>query len=67
MKKKTKIVSNTPAPAKTAAPKSRKAAVSGEEGRKSLELITAIYESIQGQKEIKFPFKPEKSLLGRRG
>lgn len=38
--------------------------VSGEEGRKSLELITAIYESIESKKEIFYPFKPDKCKLG---
>lgn len=38
--------------------------VDGESGRKSLVLITAIYESIEKKQEIIFPFTPEKSKLG---
>ncbi len=41
--------------------------VSGEEGRKSLELITAIYESIESKQEVRYPFTPKLSRLGRRG
>ena len=40
--------------------------VGGEEGRKSLELIHAIYESIESKKEIQFPFTPKLSKLGRK-
>lgn len=40
--------------------------VSGEEGRKSLELIHAIYESIEAKKEVFFPFTPQQSKLGRK-
>lgn len=40
--------------------------VDGLEGRRSLELITAIYESIETGREIHLPVKPEKSRLGRR-
>jgi len=38
--------------------------VSGLEGRKSLELISAIYESIETEKEIQIRFKPKKCKLG---
>lgn len=40
--------------------------VSGEDGKKSLELITAIYESIASKKEVFYPFKNEHSKLGQR-
>lgn len=40
--------------------------VSGEEGRKSLELITALYESVETGQEIKLPFTPKKSRLGQK-
>ena len=39
--------------------------VTGVDGRKSLELITAIYESIETKREIQFPFQPSKCRLGR--
>jgi predicted dehydrogenase len=39
--------------------------IDGEEGRKSLELIIAIYESIESKSEIKYPFTPKLSKLGR--
>lgn len=39
--------------------------VTGVEGRKSLELITAIYESIESKSEITYPFQPKRSKLGR--
>jgi UDP-N-acetyl-2-amino-2-deoxyglucuronate dehydrogenase len=39
--------------------------VDGIEGRKSLELITAIYESIETGKEVYVPVKAEKCKLGR--
>lgn len=42
----------------------KRALVDGLEGRKSLELITAIYESIETGKEIPLHFKPEKCRLG---
>jgi UDP-N-acetyl-2-amino-2-deoxyglucuronate dehydrogenase len=42
------------------------ALVDGLEGRKSLELITAIYESIETGKEVFLRFKPEKCQLGKR-
>jgi predicted dehydrogenase len=41
------------------------ALVDGLEGRKSLELITAIYESIETGKEVFLRFRPEKCQLGR--
>ena len=40
------------------------ALVDGLEGRKSLELITAIYESIETGKEISLRFQPKKCKLG---
>jgi predicted dehydrogenase len=40
--------------------------VDGIEGRRSLELITAIYESIETGREIRLPFTPEHSRLGKR-
>jgi len=39
--------------------------VDGREGRKSLEVITAIYESIESGREVHFPFTPSHSRLGR--
>ncbi len=39
--------------------------VDGAEGRKSLELINAIYESIETGREVFLNFKPSKSKLGR--
>ncbi|MDZ4726907.1 MAG: Gfo/Idh/MocA family oxidoreductase [Leptospira sp.] len=42
------------------------ALVDGLEGRKSLELITALYESIETGKEVYLRFKPEKCKLGQR-
>ncbi len=38
--------------------------VDGREGRKSLELITAIYESAESGSEVRFPFVPRRSRLG---
>ena len=38
--------------------------VDGLEGRKSLELISAIYESIETGREIQLRFKPERCKLG---
>ena len=38
--------------------------VDGREGRKSLELITAIYESIESKQPVFFPFTPKRSRLG---
>ena len=47
--------------------KHQKAAlVDGLEGRKSLELITAIYESIETGKEVFLRFKPKMARLGHR-
>lgn len=43
------------------------ALVDGLHGRKSLELITAIYESIQSGREVALKFKPRASRLGRGG
>ena len=39
--------------------------LNAEEGRKSLELIMAIYESVESKKEVVFPFKPSECLLGK--
>ncbi len=44
----------------------KKSFLSGEEGRKSLELIIAIYESMEAGREVVYPFKPDKCKLGRR-
>ncbi|MBX7491498.1 Gfo/Idh/MocA family protein [Helicobacter turcicus] len=41
-----------------------KALVSGEEGRKSLELIVAMYESIETGKEVFLPITPKQCKLG---
>ncbi len=43
----------------------KKALVDGLEGRKSLELIMAIYESIETGKEVSLRFTPQKCRLGR--
>ena len=40
--------------------------VDGLEGRKSVELISAIYESMETRKEIFLRFKPEHCKLGTR-
>ena len=40
--------------------------VDGLEGRKSLEIISAIYESMETRKEVYLRFKPEKCKLGQR-
>ena len=40
--------------------------VDGREGRKSLEVITAIYESIESGREVRFPFTPKASRLGQK-
>lgn len=40
--------------------------VDGLEGRKSLELISAIYESIETGREVRLRFKPNRSRLGHR-
>jgi UDP-N-acetyl-2-amino-2-deoxyglucuronate dehydrogenase len=45
----------------------RKAVVDGREGRRSLEVITAIYESIESGREVRLPFTPAHSRLGRPG
>ena len=42
------------------------ALVDGLEGRKSLELITAIYESIESGREVALKFAPRKSRLGEK-
>ena len=42
----------------------KKALVDGLEGRKSLELISAIYESIETGREVFLRFKPQKCKLG---
>lgn len=42
----------------------KSALVQGLEGRKSLELITAIYESAETGKEVKIRFNPERCRLG---
>lgn len=44
----------------------RKALVDGFEGRKSLELINAMYESAETGKEIFLRFEPKRSKLGRK-
>lgn len=44
----------------------KKALVDGLEGRKSLELISAIYESIETGKEVFLRFKPTQCKLGRK-
>ena len=43
----------------------KKALVDGLEGRKSLELINAIYESIETGREVSLRFQPNKCKLGR--
>jgi predicted dehydrogenase len=40
--------------------------VDGREGRRSLEVITAIYESIESGREVRFPFTPRASRLGQK-
>jgi len=40
--------------------------VDGLAGRKSLELISAIYESIETGKEVSLRFKPARCKLGQR-
>lgn len=42
------------------------ALVDGLEGRKSLELITAIYESVETGKEVELRFKPKHCRMGQR-
>jgi predicted dehydrogenase len=41
--------------------------VDGLEGRRSLELISAIYESIETRREVRLRFTPERCRLGLRG
>jgi predicted dehydrogenase len=41
--------------------------VDGLEGRRSLELISAIYESIETRREVRLRFTPERCRLGMRG
>ena len=41
--------------------------VDGLQGRKSLELISAIYESIETGREVAVRFQPKKCRLGDRG
>ena len=36
--------------------------VNGEEGRRTVELFTAIYRSTRDNKPVKFPLKPEKGV-----
>ncbi|HHV37834.1 MAG TPA: Gfo/Idh/MocA family oxidoreductase [Candidatus Cloacimonetes bacterium] len=43
----------------------KKALVDGMEGRRSLELINAIYESVETGKEVFLQFKPKRCKLGR--
>jgi UDP-N-acetyl-2-amino-2-deoxyglucuronate dehydrogenase len=43
------------------------ALVDGLEGRRSLELITALYESIESGKEVRLRYAPQFSRLGRQG
>jgi predicted dehydrogenase len=45
----------------------RRVLVDGQEGRKSLELITAIYESIESGREVRLPVTPKLSRLGMKG
>ena len=40
--------------------------VDGREGRRSLEVITAIYESVESRREVRLPFTPAHSKLGAR-
>ena len=42
----------------------RPALVDGLEGRKSLELITALYESIETNADVQLRFRPKKCRLG---
>jgi predicted dehydrogenase len=42
------------------------ALVDGLEGRRSLELISAIYESVETGHEVSIRFRPEKCRLGHR-
>ena len=45
--------------------KDEKPDVDGMEGRKSLEVITAIYESVESGREVRLPFTPKYSRLGK--
>jgi len=45
----------------------RQGLVDGLEGRRSLELISAIYESIETGEEVRLRFRPTRSRLGARG
>jgi UDP-N-acetyl-2-amino-2-deoxyglucuronate dehydrogenase len=40
--------------------------VDGLEGRRSLELITAIYESVETGQEVQLRFRPRRARLGMR-
>ena len=42
----------------------RQQLVDGLEGRKSLELITAIYESVETRREVRLRFHPQECRLG---
>ena len=42
------------------------ALVDGREGRRSLELISAIYESIETNRPVRLPVMPDKTRLGKR-
>lgn len=42
------------------------ALVDGREGRRSLELISAIYESIETSRQVRLPVKPDGTRLGRK-
>jgi predicted dehydrogenase len=44
----------------------KRALVDGLEGRKSLELIMAIYESVETGKEVALRFAPKKCRLGKK-
>lgn len=44
----------------------KKQLVDGLEGRRSLELISAIYESVETGREVSLQFRPQKCQLGRR-
>jgi predicted dehydrogenase len=44
----------------------RRHLVDGLEGRKSLELITAIYESIETERPVQLRFNPRRCRLGDR-
>ena len=44
----------------------KKQLVDGLEGRRSLELINAIYESVESRREVALRFHPEQCRLGRK-